>query len=106
VGMSIIPDMVGLTVRDMAAALRFYRMLDLAIPEGVEGERHVEVITPNGYRIAWDALAMVKEINPEWVEPVGQRMGLAFKCESPAEVDAAYARITAAGYKGRSAPWD
>jgi uncharacterized glyoxalase superfamily protein PhnB len=37
---------------------------------------------------------------------VGQRIGLAFKCDSPAEVDAAYARITAAGYTGRKAPWD
>jgi uncharacterized glyoxalase superfamily protein PhnB len=104
--MSIIPDMVGLTVRDMGAALRFYRLLELDIPEGVEGEAYVEVITPNGYRISWNGLEMAKSLDPEWVEPVGQRMGLAFKCGSPAEVDAAYARITAAGYKGRKAPWD
>ena len=37
---------------------------------------------------------------------MGQAMGLAFKCGSPAEVDEVYARITAAGYKGRKAPWD
>ena len=104
--MTIIPDMIGLTVRDMAAALRFYRLLDLAIPEGAEREDHVEVITPNGYRIAWDTVAMAKSIYPDWVEPVGQVMALAFKCGSPAEVDTAYARITAAGYKGRKAPWD
>ena len=36
--MTIIPDMIGLTVRDMGAALRFYRLLELAIPEGVDGE--------------------------------------------------------------------
>jgi uncharacterized glyoxalase superfamily protein PhnB len=104
--MTIIPDMIALTVHDMAAALRFYRMLELDIPEGVEGEPHVEVITPNGYRIAWDTAAMIKGIYPDWVEPVGQSMTLAFKCASPAEVDAAYARITAAGYNGRKAPWD
>ena len=49
---------------------------------------------------------MVKSIDPEWVEPVGQNVSLAFLCGSPAEVDAAYARITAAGYKSRKAPWD
>ena len=104
--MTIIPDMIGLTVRDMAAALRFYRLLELDIPEGVDGEPHVEFISPNGYRIAWDTAAMIKGIYPAWVEPVGQAMTLAFKCGSPAEVDAAYARITAAGYKSRKAPWD
>ena len=104
--MTIIPDMIGLTVRDMAAALRFYRLLDLAIPEGAEREDHVEVITPNGYRIAWDTVAMAKSIYPDWVEPVGQAMAMAFKCGSPAEVDQAYASITAAGYKGRKTPWD
>jgi uncharacterized glyoxalase superfamily protein PhnB len=104
--MSIKPDMVGLVVRDMAAALRFYRMLELAIPDGVEGEAYVEVITPNGYRISWNTLEMVKGIDAGWVEPVGQRISLAFKCGSPAEVDAAYARITEAGYPGHQVPWD
>jgi uncharacterized glyoxalase superfamily protein PhnB len=100
------PDMVGIIVRDMAAALRFYRLLELNIPNGVEGEPHVEVITPNGYRIAWDNLEMIKSIDPDWIEPVGQRMSLAFKCDSPAEVDALYQRIVASGYAGHKQPWD
>jgi len=104
--MSIQPDMIGLTVRDMGAALAFYRLLGLAVPAGVEGEAYVEVITPNGYRISWNSLEMVKGIEPDWVEPVGQRMGLAFKCDSPAEVDATFARLVAAGHPARHAPWD
>lgn len=104
--MAIKPDMVGLTVRDMAAALRFYRLLGLDIPGGVEGQPYVEVITPNGYRISWNALEMMKSIDPQWVEPVGNRMGLAFKCDSPAEVDAAYRRMVQAGYAGYHEPWD
>jgi uncharacterized glyoxalase superfamily protein PhnB len=40
------------------------------------------------------------------VAPVGQRMGLAFKCDSPAEVDATYQQLVAAGHLGRRAPWD
>jgi uncharacterized glyoxalase superfamily protein PhnB len=98
--------MVGMVVKDMAAALRFYRLLGLEIPQGVEREPHVEVVTPNGYRIAWDSLEMIKGIYPDWVEPVGQRMTLAFKCDSPAEVDALYAKIVASGYAGHKQPWD
>lgn len=104
--MAVQPDMIGMVVRDMAAALRFYRMLGLEIPSGVEGEPHVEVITPNGYRIAWDTLEMMKGLEPDWVEPVGHRMALAFKCDSPAEVDALYRRVVAAGYQGHKEPWD
>jgi uncharacterized glyoxalase superfamily protein PhnB len=98
--------MVGMVVKDMAAALRFYRLLGLAVPEGVEGEPFVEVITPNGYRISWNSLEMVKGIDPDWVEPAGQRISLAFKCDSPAEVDALYQQIVASGYSGHKAPWD
>jgi uncharacterized glyoxalase superfamily protein PhnB len=99
--------MVGMVVRDMAASLQFYRLLDLGVPEGTEREPYVEVITPNGYRISWNTLEMVKGIDPEFVEnPVGQRISLAFKCDTPAEVDALYERIVAAGYTGHKAPWD
>ena len=104
--MAIQPDMVGIVVRDMAAALRFYRLLGLAIPEGAETEQFAEVTTPNGYRISWNAVEMVRGIDPTWVEPVGQRVTLAFKCDSPAEVDALYQRIVQQGYEGHREPWD
>jgi uncharacterized glyoxalase superfamily protein PhnB len=100
------PDMVGIVVSDMGAALAFYRLLGLAIPEGVEAEPHVEVTTPNGYRIAWDTEELAKSINPNWVAPVGQRVGLAFKCDSPAEVDELYNKIVALGYHSHLPPWD
>ncbi len=103
--MPIKPDMIGLTVKDMAAALRFYRLLGLDIPAGQEGEGYVEVITPNGYRISWNTVEMVKSFD-EWVEPVGHRMGMAFLCDSPAEVDATYRKLVDAGYKSHKAPWD
>ncbi len=99
-------DMIGLTVHDMAASLSFYRLLGLAIPEGVETEPFVEVTTPNGYRISWNSEEMVKEIDPSWVAPVGQRIELAFKCDGPAEVDALYAQIVSSGHHGYKEPWD
>src|SRR5262245_46656146 len=104
--MSIQPDMIGMTVHDMGTTLAFYRLLGLAIPAAASGEDHVECITPNGYRLAWDTETMIKGLYPDWQAPVGQRIGVAFKCDSPAEVDATFGRLTAAGYRARRAPWD
>src|SRR5581483_1586871 len=104
--MAIQPDMVGIVVSNMAASLGFYRMLGLAVPEGAEGQPHVEVVTPNGYRIAWDTEEIMRGIYPDWPQPFGQRVGLAFKCGSPAEVDALYERIVASGHRGHKPPWD
>src|SRR5947209_7864245 len=100
------PDMIGITVHDMSAALNFYRLLGLDIATGTDAEAYVEVITPNGYRISWNTVEMVKQLDPEWVEPAGHRMALAFKCDSPAEVDDLYQRVVAAGNIGHKAPFD
>jgi uncharacterized glyoxalase superfamily protein PhnB len=104
--MAVQIDMIGIVARDMAKALQFYRLLGLDIAAGAESENHVEVSTPNGYRIAWDTEVLIKNLYPDWVEPQGHRIGLAFKCDSPAEVDALYKRLTDNGFAGRKAPWD
>lgn len=100
------PNLLGLVVRDMAATLRFYRLLGLEIPADADQHPHVEVTLPGGFRLAWDSLEMMRGIYPDWEEPVGHRSALAFLCDSPADVDALYANVTAAGYTGRKAPWD
>lgn len=104
--MAIRPDMIGIVVNDMGASLRFYRLLGLDIPDGVEGEGFVE-IRANGYRISWNTVEMVKGFDPEWTPPTGNnRLALAFLVDSPAEVDAVYQRLIDAGYRGHKAPWD
>jgi uncharacterized glyoxalase superfamily protein PhnB len=101
------PDLVGIVVRDMAASLKFYRLLGLEIPASLDKEAHAEFVTPGGFRIAWDSLEMIKGIDPGWVdEPIGQRMTLAFKCKDPAEVDALYDSLVKRGYHSHKAPWD
>lgn len=105
--MAIQPDMIGIVVRDMAAALRFYRILGLAIPDGQDAEPYVQIITPNGYRISWNAISMIKQVDPNWIdEPVGHRMELAFKCDSPTDVDATHVKLARGGYKSYKSPWD
>ncbi len=100
------PDLVGMTVRDMSASLRFYRLLGLDIPANAESEDHVDIVTPSGFRIAWDSQTLIKSIYPDWAEPVGQRMTLAFRCASAAEVDALHQQLVQAGYQSHKEPWD
>ena len=90
----------------MASALKFYRLLGLEFPANAESEDHVEYVTSGGFRIAWDAESLIKSINPNWVQPVGQRISLAFKCANAAEVDALCTQVTQGGYTVDKAPWD
>src|SRR5258708_191328 len=100
------PDFIGIVVRDMSASLRFYRLLGLDIPSSADTEDHAEYMTPGGFRIGWDTQAMIKGMYPDWVEPVGQRMTLAFKCANPAEVNTLHDKIVQAGYRSYKTPWD
>jgi catechol 2,3-dioxygenase-like lactoylglutathione lyase family enzyme len=99
-------DLVGIVVRDMPAALQFYRLLGLDIPAAADSEEHVEYTTAGGFRLAWDSLELIKSLNSEWMEPIGHRMELAFKCKDPAEVDSLYEQIIQAGYQGHKSPWN
>jgi uncharacterized glyoxalase superfamily protein PhnB len=105
--MAILPDMIGFVVDDLHATTAFYRLLGLDIPAFDPQEKHVEVITPNGYRIAFDAIDIIRSFNPAFETPRGSnRVSLAFKCNGPAEVDTLYARLIDAGHRGHKAPWD
>jgi catechol 2,3-dioxygenase-like lactoylglutathione lyase family enzyme len=99
-------DVVGIAVQDMAASLSFYRMLGLDIAEVFEEEPHVE-ITLEGFRLAWDKVEVLHEVYGGWVEePVGHRIELAFRCDSPGDVDATYHRMVGQGYRDHKEPWD
>jgi catechol 2,3-dioxygenase-like lactoylglutathione lyase family enzyme len=99
--------MIGIVVADMARSLAFYRRLGLDIPADADGEPHVETTLPGGLRLAWDTVETIRSFDPEWAAPSGSpRVGLAFLCESPADVDRAYDTLVAAGHEGHKAPWD
>ncbi len=103
--MSIRMDMIGLVVKDIAESIRFYRALGLAIPDP-DGGPYYETILEGGIRLSFNDLKMIKEIEPDWQEPIGQRIGLAFLCEPLGAVDSVYASMVAAGFKGHREPWD
>lgn len=98
-------DAFGLVVEDMAATLAFYRRVGLDIPEGSEGEGHVEVEV-GGVRMMFDTVEVVRSFS-EWDPPSGgHRIGLAFLCDSPEHVDATYADLVGAGHRRHLEPFD
>ncbi|UPK73220.1 VOC family protein [Nocardioidaceae bacterium SCSIO 66511] len=100
-------DMIGLIADDLTATLSFYRQFGLEFAEGAESQPHVEATLPGGLRIAWDTVATIQSFLPDF-EPTrgGGRIGLAFKCEDAAAVDAAYESFVAEGRTGVHKPWD
>ena len=105
-GMQLRLAVLELVVSDLAASLAFYRRLGLDLPPEADEQPHVEADL-GGMRIAWDTEDTVRSFDPDWTPPTGgHRVALAFACDSPAEVDAAWAELTGAGYEGHLAPWD
>jgi catechol 2,3-dioxygenase-like lactoylglutathione lyase family enzyme len=104
--MAVVPHTIDIVVADMGASLRFYKTLGLDVPADQDAEDQVQVATPGGPTLGFVSEGMMKEVNPYWVQPVGQRVTFACRCDSPEEVDATYARVTTAGYEGRQPPWD
>jgi catechol 2,3-dioxygenase-like lactoylglutathione lyase family enzyme len=100
-------DLVGLVVQDMARSLAFYRQLGIDVPAAADTEPHVDYMLPGGLRLAWDTIETVRSFDPDWTAPTGSpRIGLAFLCNSPSDVDRVYSELTAQGYEGHKEPWD
>jgi catechol 2,3-dioxygenase-like lactoylglutathione lyase family enzyme len=102
-----VPDLnaIGIVASDMAASIRFYRLLGLDVPE-TPGEGHVDAFLPNGVRFMLDTEEVVRSFKQDWTRETGNQIGIAFECASPAEVDEVYARVTGAGFEGEKEPWD
>jgi predicted lactoylglutathione lyase len=104
--------MVGLIVRDMSAAVTFYRHLGLAIPEGAEERRFVE-IKMTGISLFLDATASVWD--PDYVRSpdalVASEVGkhghlLEFNLLERGAVDEMYDKLMQLGYRSHRAPYE
>jgi catechol 2,3-dioxygenase-like lactoylglutathione lyase family enzyme len=95
---------IGIVTRDMAESVRFYRLLGVDVPDP-DGD-HLDAPLPNGLRLMWDAVELIKQLHPVWVEPTGHRTAFAFECADAAEVDDLYRRVVGAGFRGGREPWD
>ena len=106
--MTVVPSAIGLVASDLPRTLSFYRAIGLDIPADADSEPHVEVTLTGGFRILFDPESTIRSFDPQWTPaPTGSpRTALAFECADPAEVDATYAAMTAAGFDGHLEPWD
>jgi len=99
--------LVEVVVADMARALSFYRRLGIDAPPDADDQPHVDVELAGGVRIAFDTIDTIRSFDPGWSPSSGgPGMSIAFACADPAEVDATYAGLVAAGYEGHLEPWD
>ncbi len=104
--MKLKPAVIEIVVADMAVSLAFYRRVGLDIAPEADTEPHVDVDL-GGIHLAFDTRETIQSFNTAWTPPSGGRgMALAFACESPAEVDAAYAELSGAEGTGAMEPWD
>jgi catechol 2,3-dioxygenase-like lactoylglutathione lyase family enzyme len=99
-------DLIGIVVEDMARSLAFYRRLGLDVPAAADAQPHAEVSLAGGLRVAWDTLETIRSFDPDFKKPEASGIGLAFLLDTPADVDATYDELVAAGYNGHKAPWD
>jgi uncharacterized glyoxalase superfamily protein PhnB len=98
-------EAVGTVVADLGRAIAFYSELGLEFPGDAEG--HVEAQLPGGLRFMLDTEETIRSFDPDWQPPSGgHRVALAFRCDSPAEVDETYQGLLSAGGTGHKEPWD
>lgn len=91
---------------DLARSLNFYRLLGLPVPES--DEPHVAVELPGGNTLSFDNEETIAAMHPGWAPPSSSdsRLALAFGVGTPADVDALFEKVTAAGYSGVLEPYD
>jgi len=91
----------------MGRSLAFYRLLGFDVPADADAQPHVEATMPGGLRVAWDTVETIHSFDPGWSPPTGgDRIGLAFACDGPDEVDTVYRELVGAGYERHLEPWD
>jgi catechol 2,3-dioxygenase-like lactoylglutathione lyase family enzyme len=95
----------GIVASDMAASIRFYRLLGLDVPD-TPSEGHVDTFLPNGVRFMLDSEEVIRSFRPDWSRETGNQISIAFECDEPDEVDAVYRRVVEAGFDGEKEPWD
>ena len=92
--------------RDLERSIAFYRLLGLPVPESEMP--HVAVELPGGNSLSLDTEETIVGMHPGWApsSSSASRLALALGVGSPAEVDALFEKVTAAGHAGPLPPYD
>lgn len=96
---------VEIVASDLKKSVEFYRLLGLSVPDP-DGP-HLEVALPGGNTLAFDTEEVIAGMHPGWTPPASAgRMAIAFGVAGPADVDALFGVLTAAGHAGTLRPFD
>jgi uncharacterized glyoxalase superfamily protein PhnB len=101
------PNLLGayLFVRDLESSLAFYAMLGLQVER--VSKVFARAATANGPLIELGTRELTSSYDPHWQEPRGPATNtLNFELPSRAAVDALYAKLVGAGYRGHLPPCD
>jgi uncharacterized glyoxalase superfamily protein PhnB len=103
-------NQVNLVVRDVAASVAFYRLLELPIEEIPRPEwarHHAKVEMPNAISLELDSIAFARQWNPGLKAAAGGSGCVLFlQVRSREEVDRLFATVVAHGYPGQKPPED
>ena len=104
-----VPDQINMVVRDMDAAVTFYRRLGLEIPDYTpEWDAHHRSANVGGGRgFDLDSVVFTRQWDEGWG---GRKNGagcvVVFKVATREEVDEVYDDLVGAGYRSQQAPYD
>lgn len=105
--MKPVMNSIDIIVSDITASIAFYRHLGLDFQIDPGYDEHAGCDLPGGIHLMLDEEKFTTTARPGWERAEGSPpVFLAFQFGSPADVDAKYAELTAAGYRGSREPWD
>jgi uncharacterized glyoxalase superfamily protein PhnB len=97
-------EALGIVVSDLARSVAFYRELGLDLPDG---DGHIETTVEGGLRFMLDSEDVVRSFDESWEPPdKGHRIAIAFRCDTPQEVDALYEKLLGMGGSEHKTPFD
>jgi len=99
-------NVIDIAVSDLDAAIAFYWRLGLEFQVDPQTSEHAGCDLPSGIHLMLDTDELRGKTTAGWTPPATGRTFLAFEFPSPAEVDAKYAELTGAGYRGLQEPYD
>lgn len=104
-------EQIDLVSKDLNKSIVFYRALGLKIPKdavwsGKTKPHHATIRLPNGIDISLSSPAIARAYNKSYRGKGGSELVIGFSVKTRRAVDALYAKMTKAGYKGASPPWD
>jgi catechol 2,3-dioxygenase-like lactoylglutathione lyase family enzyme len=96
--------MVVLLVEDLPRSLAFYRRLGVAFPADADVRTDIQVPLGGGHQMVIST-TFVRNDPDRQAPSGGSRVMLEFFVDGDDAVDAKFAELTEAGYRGRRAPW-